>query len=204
MGNQDSMEDVLRELAPVLKGAGFRKQRHTFSRRMTEGILHAIRFQLGQPGGSAEGRFAVNLGVFVPEMAFEGIHVLERRIAPEHCHLKLRLEHVVPHETELWWPLHDPEVTARLRAELETHGLGWLDRFRTHADLIEEYSRAGWRPLGMGPVGQVRMAWLLSTSDRDASEELIRSFMAERHDPAHLDWLRTLLAMRSLDHLIVP
>lgn len=202
MGHQEFLDDVLRELAPVLKAAGFRKLRHTFSRQMPEGIIHTMRFQLGQPGGSAEGRFSVNLGVFVPEMAFEGLQVPERRIAPEHCHLKLRLEHVVPHQTHLWWPLQDRDATARLRAELDTYGLGWLDRFRTHADLIDEYSQTGWSPLGMGPVGQVRMAWLLATLNREASEELLRSFMTERHSPAHLAWLRTFLSARSLDHLI--
>src|SRR5689334_7124445 len=76
----DSLDGLQTHLDPLLGQAGFRKHGRTYSRITTDGLTHFIGFQMGRfdPPGTTDipglkenlyGRFTVNLGVYVPEVA---------------------------------------------------------------------------------------------------------------------------------------
>ena len=44
----DVMSAVVSAVAPTLKAAGFKKQRHTFNRLAERGLVHVLNFQMGQ------------------------------------------------------------------------------------------------------------------------------------------------------------
>jgi hypothetical protein len=154
----DAMAAVVRELAPVLKNAGFRKRRHTFDRRLQAGMTHVVDFQMGRfdPPGTPElppirlnlyGRFTVNLGVFVPEM------VLGRELGPEEwvpepeCQLRMRLGHLLPSGQDTWWSLDDPpEAVRTVGSALSSFGLPWLDGLASRDALIDAYRDLGATP----------------------------------------------------------
>lgn len=75
-----SLDALQAHLNPWFRQAGFRKHGRTYNRTTTDGLTHVVGFQMGSfdPPGTTHipglrenlyGRFAVNLGVYVPEVA---------------------------------------------------------------------------------------------------------------------------------------
>jgi uncharacterized protein DUF4304 len=75
-----SLDALQGHLNPWFRQAGFRKHGRTYNRTTTDGLTHVIGFQMGSfdPPGTTHipglrenlyGRFTVNLGVYVPEVA---------------------------------------------------------------------------------------------------------------------------------------
>ena len=110
-----AMKEVVGELQPLLKGHGFRKQRHTFNRECEPGLVQVVNFQMGpfDPPGTDEipglrenlyGKFAVNLGIFVEELHGQFSHVPRPKFVAEYyCEIRRRLGELMPGEGEYWW-----------------------------------------------------------------------------------------------------
>ena len=83
-----AMQEIVRETMPLFKAAGFRKRRYCFNRHVEAGMVQ-VNFPMGphEPLGrwrshrfvdlNLYGKFAVNLGVYVPEMMFEDWQIAE-------------------------------------------------------------------------------------------------------------------------------
>src|ERR1700761_3958551 len=71
-----ALDEIQKPLTVLLKNLGFRKKGRTYNRLVGDNMVHAVNLQMGQfpigdyviPGirESFYGRFAVNLGVFLP------------------------------------------------------------------------------------------------------------------------------------------
>ena len=112
------MAAVVASVAPTLKAAGYKKQRHTFTRIAEPGLVHVVNFQMGQfPIGAYEipglrpnlyGKFTVNLGVFAREV----YELTQRRTAPASvheysCEFRVRLGELFTPPGDVWWLLSD-------------------------------------------------------------------------------------------------
>lgn len=112
-------------LNPLLRQAGFRHYGRTYNRTTVDGLTHVIGFQMGSfdPPGTTYfpglrknlyGRFAVNLGVYVPEVArYHGGREAERVVHDYDCCIRTRLGRIS--EKERWWKI---SASAQLVAEL--------------------------------------------------------------------------------------
>jgi len=78
------MAIIVRDNAPLLKAARFKKRRHSFNRPGTDGIVHVVNFWMApkEPPAWTEipglrdrqyGSFRLDFGVYVPEMNRSGI-----------------------------------------------------------------------------------------------------------------------------------
>lgn len=209
-----AMEQVVRDVAPTLGAAGFRKRRHTFNRRAEAGIVHVVNFQMGpyEPPGTEEippfrlnlyGKFTVNLGVFVPEMVIERGRAPKGWVNEYNCQLRKRLGELRSTPADVWWSLDDPTAAGSdMTPDLNERGLTWLDRFATRSDLLREYWSEGWIALGMRPRAPVEIAWLLADSDRNAAESILRDYLLENLNAAHRTWLEATLRANGFGSLV--
>ena len=62
-----AMDDVQAQLRPFLEERGYRWRVRTGNRKTGDGLIHVLNFQMGQR--SLQGKFTVNVGVYVPEVA---------------------------------------------------------------------------------------------------------------------------------------
>jgi hypothetical protein len=102
LGARELIGDAIgRAVAPLLKGAGFRKAGLRFHRVAGE-VVQVIEFQLSQANFADTGRFYVNIGIGIDELwELEGRPRPARPKAQE-CQVCKRLEEVAPEAPAHW------------------------------------------------------------------------------------------------------
>lgn len=217
------MGSVVALTAPLLKRVGFRRRRHAFNRTSEPGLVQVVSFQMGAhnpPGTGSEanqtarerlglpgdlyGRFTLNLGVYVNEMAIEDWEKRHGWINEYDCQLRTRIGNLLEPPADTWWSLDDPPAAHRVVDDaLRTAGLPWLDRVASRDAILAAYEKEGRLALGLGPAGPVRIAWLLRATDPEAAEAVLRGYLAEGHqNPKHREWLVQTLTAVGLAHLV--
>lgn len=140
----ETMKQIVNDVHPLLKDAGFRKRRNTFNRETEQGLIQVLDFQMGpyEPGPQYElppikvnlyGKFTVNLGIYIEEVHSRLVGTRPASFIPEYwCEIRGRLPELMPEEewpiTEKgagWWSLDEPsEGTAvELRALITRYAL---------------------------------------------------------------------------------
>jgi hypothetical protein len=202
------MRAVVDLLAPVLKHAGFRKQRHTFNREAAPGLIHVVNFQMGPyevgdhpeiPGfrDNLYGKFTVNLGVFVREVHDHMSKVPAPKFVSEpDCEIRRRIGGLMPGARECWWSLdHDASALAEdVAAPLEHAGLPFLDRFASREAILQAWYRDG-DAIGFPPRGQLSVALIhYYRGERDLAARLVREYLDTEIQPTHAAFVRTIAA----------
>jgi len=202
----EAMKAVVGALTPSLRQAGFRKRRHSFNRGTAHGMVQVVSFQMGpyDPPGTEEipglrpnlyGLFAVNLGVYVPQMGDEPKR--ERNWVNEYdCHLRKRLgELVPPGHHDLWWSLDEPEVAAPdVKAALAEHGLPWLEGLSSRESVLDGFYLLGSEALGMAPRARIDIARLhLAMGDEAAADRELTLHWNDELAPSHRDYFLGVL-----------
>jgi hypothetical protein len=207
-----TMKEVVRELHPLLKEHGFRKQRHTFNRESEPGLVQVVNFQMGpfDPPGTVEipglrenlyGKFAVNLGIFVEELHGYFSEVPRPKFVAEYyCEIRRRLGEMLPGEGEYWWSLDASRaaVASDVRRALEDHGLPFLDSLTSRELIIRAWYRTG-DGIGFPPRGALAIALLhWERDEKDVAEQLVHRYLGSDLSPGHRDYVNGLVARLGL------
>src|SRR5215470_743963 len=127
-----TLDQLQASLDPKLRQFGFRKHGRIYNRSTADGLTHVIGFQMGRsdpPGtiyipGLREnlyGLFAVNLGVYVPEVARDhGGREAKSVVHEYNCCIRTRLKRKA--NKDLWWTISDggplvAEISELIQAE---------------------------------------------------------------------------------------
>jgi hypothetical protein len=195
-----AMKNIVAQVAPMLKDAGFRRRRHGFHRRTEDGLIDVVHFQMGpyEPPGTVEippyrrnlyGRFTINLAIFCHDMPTFGPPGRKYDWINEYsCHLRKRIGNLMPDERDIWWPLEDESFAARVSiATLTDYGLPWLDRYPTRASILEAFRRGEQIEMGMAPRAAVDIAaLLLAIGERaEARSVLVEHLRRADFHPSH-------------------
>jgi len=98
------MDEVQSQLRPFLEQRGFRLRARTLNRTMSDGLVHVINFQMGQRW--LQGKFTVNVGVYVPQVARVQYGPKESSFVQEpECCVRHRLGSLGPEHRDVWWDL---------------------------------------------------------------------------------------------------
>jgi len=148
------MDEIQKLVDPDLKKLGFKKSARTYNHSIEKGIIRVIHFQMGAfdpPNIDATpvpqalkpdlyGKFAVNIGVYVAEIAQAAFPHKERKFVSESsCALRMRLGRTK--NKEFWWNLSAPidVVAENVRTLLLADGMAFLNQFSTRAAIISEW-----------------------------------------------------------------
>jgi len=145
----DAMDGLQAQLDPWLRESGFRKHGRTYNRETLEGLAHVISFQMGSfdpPGttyipGLREnlyGRFAVNIGIYVPEVAQHHGGGKPKKVIHEYnCCIRSRLGHS---DKIVWWTVSRSEALAHeICRLLETEALPLFRQFERRDQILAEF-----------------------------------------------------------------
>ncbi len=140
-------------LDPRLRQHGFRKHGRTYNRSTSDGLTHVIGFQMGRfdPPGTMHipglkenlyGRFTVNLGVYVPEVArHHGGGEAKSVVQDANCCIRTRLGR--KGDTERWWTISDSEsLAAEIAERLQNEALRFFQRFENRDQILGELQAA--------------------------------------------------------------
>jgi hypothetical protein len=184
------MDEVQSQVRPFLEERGFRLRARTLNRTTSDSQVHVINFQMGQRW--LQGKFTVNVGVYVPEVArvLDGPHKRSFVQEPECC-VRHRLGSLGPEHKDLWWdlPLDGPS-TAELRLRLERDALAFLARFETLQSVLVELGRLkGSSGLGLPP--RIVCAILLAhRGEIEQAKELLTAQVRETANRGHAEYVQ--------------
>jgi len=89
-----------------LRATGFRKSGRTHNRRVGDGLVHVVSLQMGQYVSGQYGKFAINLGVYlpcVPEIEYG--RSASKTIHEYSCEIRDRLGALAFSRKDVWWEL---------------------------------------------------------------------------------------------------
>jgi Domain of unknown function (DUF4304) len=121
MPKPTELTKVIRDVAPELRRLGFKRFGTTFNREVEPGLVHVTGFQ----GSQSDGKFTVNLGIYVREVDVllhdwwgrsgkQGTPGRDVAVREEVCWLRTRLGRVGP-RGDAWW---DDAGAARATADV--------------------------------------------------------------------------------------
>lgn len=175
------MNEVVRGVHPVLRGRSFKKQRHAFARDLTEGITHAIQFEMGRyephpdrRPGYYYGAFRVEMGVYVEAIAKLLGESRPRFVRAYDCHFREWPRALLDRE-DTWWTLDQPlrDLAEGMTELVEEVALPWLDRLDSVDGIL-----AAWHSgeLRTAYVSEVTVAILhYAGGDQEAAVEMLRT-----------------------------
>lgn len=206
---QAAIDTLLEGLASLMKERGFRKDARTFRRTTEEGVVHVINFQMSAYGTAVEGRFAVNLGVFIPEVhthfhpdaVIKKIHVVD-------CVISERLAMLDGANLDVWWNTSNPaanldDVSKRLRA----HGFPYLDSFASRSQIIQAIRDSNYELARMVHPRIVAAIMLVNSERHDEATAILRTGveLAEKANrPSEAFRLRSEARALGIDTSLLP
>ena len=200
------MRTIVSTLGPLLKTAGFSKRRHSFNRRMADGVVHVVNFWMAPkeppawtpvPGLRERlyGSFRLDYGVFVPEMTRMGVPRADW-VNEYDCHLRRTAGQLARgnDDADLWWWLADDGALDAARANLLDRGLPWLERFPSRLGVLNAFSADGALAIGMSPAGALDIAdvWR-AIGDPSRERRVLEEYLREPVLASHARYLATYL-----------
>ena len=200
----DALDAIQKCVSPLLKLQGFAVRGRTFNRTTAERLTHVIKLQMGSydpPGttyipGLREnlyGKFAVNLGVYVPEVARDHGGGEAKSIVQEyHCCIRARLGNLGPERTDIWWSIEqDQSLISDVIFRLENEALPFLGRFQTREDVLTELATDKWSAFVAVPR-IVKAVILVGMGRNSEAEMLLAAQVNETRNPGHPAYVRRL------------
>jgi Domain of unknown function (DUF4304) len=191
-----TMDEVQTRLNPLLKQTGFRKHGRTHNRITTDGLTHVIGFQMGPfdpPGmtyfpGLREnhyGRFAVNLGVYVPEVARDLGRVARSVVHDYNCCIRTRLGRSANKAVWLTVSANDALVS-ELQDRFQNEAIPFFQRFENRDQILGEFRTATDNTELMDVPRIVCAIILLARGEREEARNLLAAQAREHtRNPGH-------------------
>jgi uncharacterized protein DUF4304 len=148
-----AMDGLQQRLTPWLRQFSFSRRGRAFNRTTSDGLTQVVGFQMGSfdpPGttyipGLREnlyGRFAINLGIYVPEVArHHGGGEPRKIIHDDNCCIRCRLGRNAKGKDH-WWTISSSDALVdEIRQLLEDEAFALFRRFERRDQILAEFSR---------------------------------------------------------------
>jgi Domain of unknown function (DUF4304) len=209
-----ALDRIQTALKPLLTQAGFRVRGRAFNRQTTDGLTQVISIQMGasDPPGTTyipglrenmHGMFAVNLGVYVPEVAHYSGSPSKAWIQEYDCCVRARLGELIGEGKEIWWHARSgDDVISDVRHCIEDTAFPFLDRFATRDGILQEWAGRA-ENMGASRPPRIVSAIILATrGEHDRSRELLVEQVRQATiNPGHKKYVAELAARLGLGDL---
>ena len=209
-----AVDEIQRALHPFLQRHSFRVRGRSFNRLTNDGLTQVVSIQMGpsDPPGTTyipglrenlHGLFAINLGVYVPEVARgHGGGEAKSWIQDYHCCVRARLGALIGEGKEIWWHARaGDEIVADVRHCLEKAGLPFLERFATRDRILAELDGKAENMGASSPPRIVSAIILAERGERQRAHRLLSQQALETRNPGHPQYVRNLAKILGLGGL---
>ncbi len=147
--------------------------------------------------------FAVNLGVYVPEVARYSGSPSKAWIQEYNCCVRVRLGELIGEGKEIWWHARaGDDVISDVRRSIEDFAFPFLDRFATRDKILKEWAGRA-ENMGASRPPRIVPAIILATrGENDRSRELlVEQARQAANNPGHKKYVAELAAKLGLGDL---
>jgi hypothetical protein len=198
------MDDLQAALRPALTRWGFRGRGRAFNRVTLDGLTQVISLQAGSfdPPGTTYipglrdnmyGKFTVNLGVYVPEVArYHGGAEARSFVREYHCCVRARIGELGRERADLWWDLAPSSSRwSDIQQRLGSDALPFLERFATRDAILGELLAE--TENGYSSPPRIVCAIILAQKRRlNEARRLLTEQARQTHNPGHAAYVRGL------------
>lgn len=209
-----ALDLIQKPLASELKARHFRVRGRTFNRQSADGLTQVLNIQMGSfdpprttyhPGlrENLYGKFTVNLGVYVPEVAANhGAGCAKGWVQEYNCCIRARLGNLGTEQADIWWSIAQGEaVIEDLMPRICHDAMFFFARYESR-DLILAELQGRSENIGAGGPPRIICAIILaSRGDPSAAHALLAEQVRENQNPGHPAYVRRLAAKLGLDAL---
>jgi hypothetical protein len=201
----EAVDKIQSAITPHLRQRGFGRRGRVSNRPTEDGLTQVISIQMGasDPPGTTyipglrenlHGLFAINLGVYVPEVALRHTSgPAPSWVGDGYCCVRARLGELVGQGKEIWWHCRaSDDVISDVLRDLQSAGLPFLERFATRDRILAEW-RA--RSQNMGASSPPRIVSAIILAERGEHEEaraLLSQQARDTRNPGHPEYVREL------------
>lgn len=169
---------INKDIAPLLKQYGFKKQNFTWNRTV-KGVTQVINFQLSRYNDHDNQLFTVNLGVFHPELwEINKGKPVPKFITEFDCFPRERIGYInnINNNKDLWWTINLKTDVVELSREIsniiENKCIPFLEEMIDYHTVSNFYLGS---PKVLLPIEKIYLAIIKNIlRDLDASEKLLR------------------------------
>jgi hypothetical protein len=200
-----TLDELQAKLRPALKERGFRARGRAFNRLTCDGLSQVVQIQMGSfdpPGttyipGLREnlyGKFTVNLGVFVPEVAERyGRGAPKSFVREYHCCIRTRLAVLGPERSDVWWGIRADEAMAqKMLRRFTRDAMPFFGKFETRDSILEQWTAAPNAPYASTPSRIVCAIILAGRGRNEDARVLLAAQARETLNPGHPAYVRRL------------
>lgn len=206
------VDNIQRELRPMLQEHGFRVRGRTFNRQTSDGLTHVISIEMGRfdpPGTtyipgltrSTHGELRINCGVYVPEVEEYTNGIRNKTFVQDYdCCIRASIGDLTPEQRDVWWRIDGrSDLSSELREHLERYVVPFLDGFQTRDSVL---ARAGdiWRG-GCAPPRITCAIILARRGHADDARTLLRQQINETSHVGHAQYVQDLAQRLGLGDL---
>ncbi len=206
-----SVDEIQRRLRAVLAELGFKRHGRAFNRRKPDCLVDVIHFQMGafEPPGSQPipglreslyGKFAINLGVYVPEVAaWQTGRQATSAVQDYHCCIRRQLG--ASPDTDRWWPIRIDEcLIGEIATLVERDAVPFFAKYGSRDQIL---SVLGGASANTHEVSVPRIISAIIFAERgefESAKELLRAqaYEAQHSHPHHATYVRQLAARMGL------
>ena len=186
------LDQIQAVVGRYLKPLGFKVKGRTFNRPTIDGLVQVINFQKDRYGD----RFAVNVGVYIPEVAKHmDNEAVGTWVQEYHCNVRARLGPTGIDGNDMWWVVRDPEtVGSQLSARMENQCVPYLDQHSTRDMILIALEH---RVVEGGAFGAPRLISAIIHNgkvEKQRARELLEEQLQLSQTRAHEDYVRELAA----------
>lgn len=210
----EEMDELQSRLRPFFLDHGFKMRSRTCNRLTVDGLTEVINFQMGRfdpPGTSyipwfrknLYGKFTVNVGVYVPEVAGALFATAPASFIGEpDCCVRVRLGMLGPERADLWWKVRsNSRIVAMLQTRFERDAFPFLARFDSRDAILQELGAAE-ETWGKGGPPRVICAIILANrGQKDEAREYLLVQARKTARPDHTHYLKDLAERLKLQPL---
>ena len=217
----DAADAAQARLAAPMKSMGFRRQGRTYNRTASDGVIQVVNLQmwpapLGAPdpvkerilGPDRYGMLAVNLGIYVPEIArFHG-YSEGRSVHDTKCAIRVRLETLLGFDHFAWRLDRPPaDIAEELLTPIRRDGIEFLDKWRSRNAIVDHWVEYNDAELRLTNVARLDVAIMRAAEGRlDLATDLLNEHIARvdgsRHNGRHhVAYVRELASKLGIQEL---
>lgn len=201
--NRSNKLDTIENLIwPKLQSMKYRKSKRIFNRIQPDGIVHVINFQMGPNWSTLQGKFTIEIGVFVPEV----YEVIWEKSAPKYaaspdCEERTRLGSLVKNEEDLWWDLSEDEriIQNQILDLLLKYGEQYFLQFSSREKLITTWEKEMHQKSFSERKKLIVAIILASTGETKRANEFLEMEFGGRYKTVFLEYARNIASRIGLD-----
>jgi Domain of unknown function (DUF4304) len=209
----EAVDEVQDALKPYLRARGFKARGRSFNRTTDDGLTQVIGIQMGasDPPGTTyipglrenlHGLFAINLGVYVPEVAEQTGSEAKSWVQEYHCCVRSRLGELIGEGKEVWWQTRAAvDVVTDLQRSFELAGFPFLERFESRDRILAEWAGRSQNMGASRPPRIVSAIILAKRGMQKQARELLSQQAHETRNSGHPQYVRQLAESLGLGRL---